>query len=449
MRRAAAAVLLVLLLAAGLGSARLSLDVEEEVRGAQALAEMMAVLQGLETVGDEEALARLQSLETAHRLRHVQVAVRDEQSQLRWSSGEERVDGPLHTWPLRRPSGMHWTVSLRASEQSERSEAAVNLAGTLGLLVVAALALLVVVRSNVNRAFQPLQGLLAAIDGVERDDPAPLRRLPTMPIAELESLAGALRHLASSLEEAQARRRVLAQKVLTLQEDERAHLARELHDEMGQRLTSMRVDAAWLVRKLPEGDERRAVVLNLERQCEDLQVDIRQLLVRLRPLPMAVSRVSKPLPDEAADAVPEPALEPVSRLVDLIEGLARTWSATRRHGLQVQRVQMIGSPDWTLPRPVILAVFRMSQEALTNVTRHAQAQTCRIALAMPCPGRLEWSVEDDGIGLEPAPSRQLERGSGLAGMRERAWSLGSELEIVPAGDGPRPGLRLRALFQWT
>lgn len=438
MRRAAAAVLMVLALALGLGLLRLSLDVEEEVRGAQALAEMMAALQALENVGDEEALARLQSLAVAQRLRHLQVAVRDDQSRLRWSSGEVPADGPLHSWPLRRPSGEPWTISLGATDQAERSEAAVNLAGALALLVLAALALLLVVRSNVNRAFRPLRGLLAAIDGVERDDPTPLHRLPTMPIAELESLAAALRHLATSLEAAQARRRVLAQQVFTLQEDERARLARELHDEMGQRLTSMRVDAAWLVRKLPADDERRAVVLNLERQCEDLQVDVRQLLVRLRPLGTM----------GALGPAGDPAVEPVSRVVDLIEGLARAWSTTRAHGLQIQTEQVIGSPNWTLPRPVVLAVFRMTQEALTNVARHAQAQTCRVTLVMDTPGRLEWTVEDDGTGLGPSPSRSLERGSGLAGMRERAWSLGSELDIAPARDGSRPGLRLRAVFRW-
>ena len=81
-----------------------------------------------------------------------------------------------------------------------------------------------------------------------------------MPIGELQAIATALRELANALEGAEQQRRVLSQQVLTLQEDERQRIARELHDEFGQRLTALRADAAWLARRIGQDPQAHAVV---------------------------------------------------------------------------------------------------------------------------------------------------------------------------------------------
>ena len=104
-----------------------------------------------------------------------------------------------------------------------------------------------------------------------------------MPVRELEAVAALLRHLAGALDAAQARRRLLSQQLLSLQEDERARLARGLHDEFGQRLTALRVDAAWLSRRLAGQAEAAPVIAGMAAQCKQIQHDIRSWLTRLQP----------------------------------------------------------------------------------------------------------------------------------------------------------------------
>lgn len=429
MRRAACVALAVLVLAVALGWQRAGQDIDEEVAGAQALAHALGELQHLGALDDAAARARLAALREAGGLRHLTLSVRDAQG--RELLGAHAAAPQAVGWALPRPDGPPWQVSLVASAEAERHEAVVNLGGTLALLLLCIGVLLLAMRRNTARALRPLDALLAAIAGVERDDPAPLRALAPMPIQELEAIAGALRHLAASLDEAQARRRLLGQKVLTLQEDERAHLARELHDELGQRLTAMRVDAAWLLKKLPSDDERHAVVQGLAAQCEQIQADVRHLLARLRPLG-----------GSAGDA----ATEPAARLGELLQPLVDGWNATAARGVRMSLALSLADPAQPVPSALVLGVYRLSQEALTNVARHAGASGCALRVALDAAGTLAWQVEDDGVGLADAMAA-MQRGNGLAGMQERTWALGSELSVGPArADPARPGLRLAASF---
>ena len=99
-----------------------------------------------------------------------------------------------------------------------------------------------------------------------------------------------------------------------------------------------------------------------------------------------------------------------------------------------------------------LAVYRLSQEGLTNVARHARARRADLRLTLHLregePSSLGWSLTDDGVGL-PHPADVLHRGNGLGGMQERVWALGGEWRCEPAGPPPRPGLRLTARLPWS
>lgn len=492
MRRAAWVAVPVLVAALTLGALRMADDVAEEVDAAAGLAQAMAELGRLSArggPGDDAGAATLDALlllQQSQPLRHLQLQVQDAQGHLLLPPAPTAPQDGLGAWlqawlpagqepqqvawQLPRPGGRDWTVRLTTSPEAERREALASLLESLVLLALAVLGLVLVMRWNLRRALAPLNRLVASITDIEAQDHRSVQALPTMPVQELETLAAALRHLGVALEAAESGRNTLRQQVLTLQEDERARLARELHDEFGQRLTAMRVDATWLGKRLamlqaPAEDTAQpgpraelaglqTVVVGLAEQCAQIQQDIRGLLLRLQPFG----------PDAGGDGH---GLAP-ARLADLLQGLVQSWGAIGRSTglactLSLQWQPVAGAPcqawpDGTdgpgLPQPLALTLYRITQEALTNVARHAGAQQAQVHLLLQGPAvaggplQLVWSVADDGQGLGAHPAAPAARGSGLAGLRERVWSQGSELQVGPAqpAQAERPGLRLAAEF---
>jgi two-component system sensor histidine kinase UhpB len=496
MRRATWVGLAVLALALLLGLQRMDEDIRAEEDAAMQLATLMSQLGSLAPNDDASAFAALRRLQQQAPLRHLALHIHDTAGRTLLAPPPPPED-PLWLWPLRRlhgalapeppprrvswliprPGGPAWVISLDTSADSERREALLNLAGTLALLLLAIAGLLAVMQLNLRHALAPLAALLGAIAGIERQDPQAVARLPAMPLRELEAIAAALRHLAAALDDAEQRRRLLSQKLLTLQEDERHHLARELHDELGQRLTALRFDAAWLQRRLGaveaggHGDAQMAeVVAGMLTHCADLQQDVRQLLRQLDPFGAD---------GPATDAPPLP----LARLLQLLDALVQGWQGTPAAAAgdaapQVEWHSGLGGPQgplqpWApgqaeaiaLPRPLALALYRLSQEALTNAVRHARATRIGLRLAFSpadtagTPAQLHWQVQDDGIGLADAATA-LQRGNGLGGMQERVWALGGLWHSGPsapepaAAPGPlpaprRPGWRLRAQLPLT
>jgi two-component system sensor histidine kinase UhpB len=247
-----------------------------------------------------------------------------------------------------------------------------------------------------------------------------------MPVRELDAVAQALQHLAQALQAAEAERRALGQRVITLQEDERARLARELHDEFGQQITALHVDAAWLARRLQDDPPALAVVQSLIAHCRHIQLELRSVLARLRPLA-----------DGRSGGADEGGPRTLGALQDLLQSLVDGWSRVPAPAARV-RLQVQGPAAAALPAAVALALYRITQEALTNLARHAGAHEAVVEVQLDETTVL-WRVSDDGVGLVD-PAAALLRGSGLAGIKERVWALGGELSIQPL----QPGLRLSA-----
>ncbi len=194
----------------------------------------------------------------------------------------------------------------------------------------------------------------------------------------------------------------LVRELLTVQEDERGRLARELHDGLGQALTSLRYGLHALAAGPPE--DVAAAADRLAGFAADAQAEVRVLAQGLRPTVL----------DDLG-------------LVAAVERLADT--VGRPGGLNVQVVAppAAGRP----PKLVEAAVYRIVQEALANVVRHAAAGTVDVILEVG-PDRVRAVVEDDGVGFDThAPPAG---GSGLAGMRERAGLFGGEVSVTS-----RPG----------
>ncbi|NGO12071.1 sensor histidine kinase [Streptomyces sp. HC44] len=200
--------------------------------------------------------------------------------------------------------------------------------------------------------------------------------------------------------------------------EERLRIARELHDVIGHHISLVNVQSAAALRRLQKdpvkGAERAGEALGAIKESS------RQALRELRAT-LGVLRQA----DEAAPTAPTAGLDRMGELVE----------AARLAGLDV-RTQTDGGRR-PLPTEVDLAAYRIVQESLTNVTRHARATTVTVRVDRG-PADVTVEITDDGQG--PAPAGGMP-GSGISGMRERARALGGELTAGPA---PGRGFTVRA-----
>jgi signal transduction histidine kinase len=193
-------------------------------------------------------------------------------------------------------------------------------------------------------------------------------------------------------------------RVVEGQELERRRLARELHDETGQALTSILLGLKALEERSKDPASRAATEELRELVVSTLQ-DVRRLAVELRPS----------------------ALDDFG-LVAALERLAESFA--EQTGISVDFQTALA--DERLPEEVETALYRIVQESLTNVVKHAQARRVSILLARK-DGAVKAVVEDDGQGFDPA--EQTDDGYGLMGMRERLALLGGRLEVESGHDG--------------
>jgi PAS domain S-box-containing protein len=218
-------------------------------------------------------------------------------------------------------------------------------------------------------------------------------------ITERKRNEEALQNQRRQLEESEARLRELAEFLQTVREEERTRIARELHDELGQALTALRIDLRWLSGKSGSLGEPAA-----ERVAAALGV-VEQSIVSLR-------RISEDLRPAMLDSL----------------GLA---AAVEHHLTKFsERTGVIGElrmnrEEFELEDRVATTVFRVVQEALTNVARHAGASQVAVAIE-ETDESIGLTVHDNGRGFAAAHGRKT---FGLLGMRERIAMLGGHLEI--------------------
>ena len=205
---------------------------------------------------------------------------------------------------------------------------------------------------------------------------------------------------------ADAKLQLLARQVVRFQEDERAHLARELHDGATQTMVS----AKLLV---------ESAIDQLERENHEAPPALARALSGLKESLTEVRRISHRLRPAMLDELGLPAaLELLSREAD---------DAQRGH----IDMQVIGEPC-DLPEEVKTALFRVSQEALANIAKHAHAQGIHIGLSFG-PRGVELQIADDGRGFDFAQTqRDATRGIGLRNMRERLASIGGDFKVQTA-----------------
>jgi PAS domain S-box-containing protein len=217
------------------------------------------------------------------------------------------------------------------------------------------------------------------------------------------------------LKRSQRELRDLSARVLEAREEEKTRIARELHDELGQLLTALKMDLSWLRERVPAGDaEIAAKTGQMHEMLEQTVSSTRRIAADLRPLML----------DDLG-------------LADAAGWLADDFS--KRSGIRCE-IKLAGDGAFAgLDGSVATAVYRALQESLTNIARHSGAKNAWIVLSID-GGRLHLEVEDDGRGISD-PDLAKARSLGLKGMRERMTYLGGSLEVARA---PRGGTRLRA-----
>jgi two-component system, NarL family, sensor histidine kinase UhpB len=210
------------------------------------------------------------------------------------------------------------------------------------------------------------------------------------------------------LERLQTERRETTGRVLRAQEDERLRIAQELHDQVGQELTAVLLGLSRLSSQAPAGLEED--VLAVQDVVRDSLEDVRRIAIELRP--------------EALDDLGLP-----SALAVLADRFAQQLGLEIEEHLPLSLAPV--GPD------VELVIYRVAQEALTNVARHSASS--RAELTLECdPDRLVLIVRDDGLGLSPG----YVPGTGMRGMRERATLIGAQLEIGNRRSGSGCEVRL-------
>jgi len=324
-----------------------------------------------------------------------------------WPGSASRIERPLRVQG--RPAG---TLSVLSDADHQAALAWHDLAPMLGLTVLTLLLLSVTIAWTLGRALRPAQQLLDTLTALERGDLA--RRAPPMQLREFERIGSGLNRMAASLQRALADRAELSARLVRVQEDERRHLARELHDELGQCLTGIQAMAA-------------VIIDDASRDCPKLVPQARRIAgITARMMEVLGSMLTRLRPPELDAA-------------GLTAALTALVADGNRFGKNASRARLSvdGAID-SLPEPLPVTLYRLVQEALTNAARHAGAQRVTVRL-IGTPKAIHIEIDDDGAS--GVAQRGLIPGRGLNGMRERLDALGGTLWLGPSEAG---GLALRA-----
>src|SRR5471032_1251571 len=216
------------------------------------------------------------------------------------------------------------------------------------------------------------------------------------------------------LQQSYSQLRELSAALQTIREEERTHISRELHDDLGQLLATLRMDLS-LLRQQPPGSP---VTPGLLHSMDDLLLtaisSLRRIAGNLRPRAL----------DEGG-------------LYFALEGLCQDFARRHAIGCQLDAVE----EELVLDERYSTAIFRIVQEALTNIARHAQASNAWLRLRRD-NGALRIAIEDDGRGISDSDMDKA-ASFGLIGMRERVWAIHGDIAIGSDGSsGTRIDIRM-------
>ncbi|MCU7812356.1 MAG: HAMP domain-containing protein [Candidatus Thiodiazotropha sp. (ex Notomyrtea botanica)] len=258
---------------------------------------------------------------------------------------------------------------------------------------------------TIRRSLRPVNQISTGLGIIQSGDYA--ARLPKFNLSELNRLLQQFNHMAQVLGEQQKENRHLSGRLMSVQESERHHLSRELHDELGQSISVIKAMAVNF-RQQPEGlTDGANTIIGV---CNQMYGVVRNMVNRHRPV----------------------ALEELG-LVTALERLAVGWND--QHEACFCALTM-NNDFIQIEEDTAITLYRIVQEALTNVSRHAEAEKVEIILMREPEGAIVVQITDDGKGFD---NKQRHKGIGLLGMREPDEALNGKISLA---SGPGQGVSI-------
>jgi len=298
-------------------------------------------------------------------------------------------------------------IVIRADPSDEITEVWQDTKNIIAMFLVFVILSVVIVYYMLGRGLAPIAEIIKGLDGIEHGDYR--LRLPHFKLAELTKISDKFNLMAEVLEKTREENRALTQKSLAIQERERQNLAHELHDELGQSITAIKAVATSIGHGGQEVSSIRDSVDTIIDVSNHMYSVARSMMRRLRPAVL----------DEFG-------------LVTALQDMVDDWNAV--HEEVFCEFSFNGNFE-QLDEDIKISVYRIVQESLTNVIKHAGASKVIIELdeirsaegeqeIFPCHLRLK--ITDNGIGFS---DRRIKRGLGFLGMRERIDALGGTIDI--------------------
>jgi two-component system sensor histidine kinase UhpB len=358
--------------------------------------------------------------------RHLAAAVIDPSGRVRMTSESAMPRKPAPTWfaaairpdlkpaMINVPDGSDDVLILRpepANDTAALWSANLSAAGVFGVAAAIGLALIYWV---IGRALAPIADLSRGLGAIGASGYR--ERVREEGPRELHSLQRGFNAMAERLAEIDERNRALEAQLLTIQDEERAEIARDLHDEIGPHLFAVALDAGMIERCLSQGETQPILdqVHSIKSAVNYMQRQVRDLIARLRPT-------------RAAELGLEAA----------INDLVTFWHARQP---EIEFLFELDGADTHVPEPLRDVIYRVVQESVANALRHAQ--TTQLSIKVARTGEdITVSVTNKGT---PRPTSTEHPGLGLASMRERVHAAGGQLTIDRASQGWTVNARFKA-----
>lgn len=293
------------------------------------------------------------------------------------------------------------SILVTLNTRIETARAWNNLRAIIGVLFMSILAVCVLVYFTINQLLKPAQIIITGLDKMR--DGQLETRIPSFNIKEWKQTSEAINQLASSQEHAIADNKQLALKLMNIQEEDHRYIARELHDEFGQCLAGINAITVSINQTAStQCPELVPEIKTISPITSHMMEVLRSMLTRLRPVEMDDLGLSQSL-----------------------NNLVENWNH-RSNGKTDHQLTLSGKID-SLPEPLPVNIYRIVQECLTNIAKHAKASHADVIVNYLPQQHIHIVISDNGIAELDKFDKSL--GVGLLGIRERVMALGGKLTL--------------------